>query len=104
MIVQKVENDQIASKFDFITPFINEYHNEKSLINGLDSLLSIHDINVKAIPFSCDKPPVEWFPIISGRSRKIKILKKYDGIQLFQMTCFFKEGKDHKEKSGLFFV
>lgn len=91
-------------KFDHITPFYNQPHNNKSLVEGLDSLLSSYDLSVKAIPFSSDTHPVDLFPGIPGRSRKIKILKKYDGVQLLRMTYSYRDGTDKMEEDGDFFI
>jgi hypothetical protein len=104
MIDERAKRNVISGKFDFITPFYNQNHNNKSLIEGLDSLLSSYDLNVKSIPFSSERHPSKLFREISSKSRKIKILKKYDGIQLFQMTHSYKEGSETKEEKGDFFV
>ena len=99
---QDAKKDLISGKFDYITPFYNQHHNSKSLIEGLDSLLSLYDLSVNCIPFSSDTHPIEILPRISSKSRKIKILKKYDGIQLFQMIHRRREGSEIKEEKGDF--
>lgn len=92
------------SKIDFITPFYHNQHDRKSFISGLDSLLNTEELYVKAIPFSCDKPPVEWFPHIKSSSRKITLVKTYEGIQLFELEHIYKEGKKEEKIKGCFFV
>jgi hypothetical protein len=104
MVDQRAKKNLISGKIDFITPFYNQHHNNKSLIEGLDSFLGSYDLSVKAIPFSSDSHPVKLFPEISGRSRRIKILEKYDGVQLLRMTHSYKEGGELKEEEGDFFV
>ncbi len=94
----------IQGKFDYITPLYNKPHNNKSLVEELDSLLSSYDRSVKVIPFSSDIHPVELFPGIPGKSRKIKTLKKYDGVQLFRMTYSYRDGTDIMEEDGDFFI
>jgi len=97
----------IKGKFDHITPFYKQHHNNKSLIEELAKLLSSYrkaDLSVKVIPFSSDTHPIKLFPVISGRSRKIKILKKYDGVQLLRMTYSYRDGTDIMEEDGDFFI
>lgn len=101
---KSVKGNIRSGNFDFITPFYNQEQNNKSLIEGIDSLLGSYELNVKSIPFSSNRHPAEWFPKISNKSRKIRILKKYDGIQLFQMTYSYKEGNEEKEEKGKFFI
>jgi hypothetical protein len=94
----------IQGRFDYITPLYNQAHNNKSLVEGLDSLLSSYDLSVKVIPFSSDTHPVKLFPGIQGKSRKIKILKKYDGVQLLRMTYSYRDGTAIMEEDGDFFI
>ncbi|MDQ1350022.1 MAG: hypothetical protein QG657_323 [Acidobacteriota bacterium] len=104
MVDQGLEKNLLPGKFDYITPFYNQYHNNKSLVEGLDSLLNTSDLSVKSIPFSSDMPPVKLFPGIQGKSRQIKVLKKYDGVQLLRMTHRYKEDNELKEEEGNFFI
>lgn len=101
---QEAKKNFVSGKFDYITPFYNQYHNNESLIEGLDSLLSSYDLSVNCIPFTSNTHPIEILPRISSRSRKIEILKKYDGIQLFQMIHRRKEDSGIKEEKGDFFI
>lgn len=91
------------SKIDFITPFYNQHHNHSSLISGFDSLSTTEGLYVRAIPFSSNKSPIEWFPKIIG-TRKVLLIKANQGVQLFELTYSFKEGKEKKKESGHFFV
>ena len=91
------------SKIDFITPFYNQHHNHNSLISGIDAILTPENLCVRAIPFSSNKPPVEWFPKITS-NRKVSIIKTNEGIQLFELAYNFKEGKEQKKGTGRFFI
>lgn len=91
------------SKIDFITPFYNQHHNHNSLISGFDSLSATEGLYVRAIPFSSDKPPIDWFCKIIG-TRKVLLIKANEGVQLFELTYSFKEGKEEKKGTGRFFV
>lgn len=104
MIDQDVKSKMKTGQFDFITPFYNLPHNNKSLIDGIDSLLSSYDLTVKAIPFSSYTHPAQFFRQNPGKSRKIKAIKTYDGVQLFRMSHIFKNGSDLKEEEEDFFV
>ena len=99
-----VRSNLIPSRFDYITPFYNQGHDRKSLIDGVDSLLSSHDLAVKSIPFSSERHPSKLLVEIQSKSRDIKILKKYEGVQLYRMTYNCKEGNEIKEESGNFFI
>ncbi len=92
------------SRFDFITPFYGRHHNRESLINGIDSILATESLSVRAIPFSCDKPPIEWFPKIKGGSRHALLMNENEGVQLFELTHSFKNGEEEKQESGRFFI
>ncbi len=92
------------SGFDFITPFYNRRHNRESLINGIDSILATESLSVRAIPFSCDKPPREWFPKIKGGSRHVLLMNENEGVQLFELTHRFKDGEEERKVSGRFFI
>lgn len=92
------------SRFDFITPFYNQLHDRNGLINGLDSLLAHEYLSVHAIPFTCNKPPVEWFPKIASSSRQVLLTKANKGNQLFELNFSFKDGKEEKTETGLFYV
>ena len=104
MVDQEVKKNLLKGKFDFITPFYNQPHDNKSLVEGLDSLLSSYDLSVKSIPFSSDTHPSKFFTGIQEKLRKIKVLRTYAGVQLFRLTHSYKEGSEIKEEEGDFFV
>lgn len=92
------------NRFDFITPFYNNRHNRESLIQGIDSILAAKSLSVRAIPFSSNKLPIEWFPQIIGGSRHALLINENEGVQLFELTYSFKDGKEEKKESGRFFI
>ena len=92
-------------EFDYITPFYNQRHNRDSLIKSIDSLLASESVmSVRAIPFSCNKPPDTWFPKISTSSRNVSLIRTNEGVQLFELSYSFKDGKERIKESGYFFV
>jgi len=104
METKGVRNNLIPGRFDFITPFYDQDHNRKSLIDGLDSLLLSHDLGVKSIPFGSERHPSKLLAEVRSKSRSIKLLKKDEGVQLYRMTYNSKEGNEIKEENGNFFV
>gem|GEM_PF-1451820 len=104
MINEGAKKELISGRFDYITPFYNQKHSNKGFVEDIDKLLGSYDLNVKSIPFTSDRLPTEWFPKISTKSRKIKVLKKYDGLQLFQMTYSYRDGNEEREGKGDFFI
>jgi hypothetical protein len=97
-------DDVMMSRFDFIAPFYSQAHDRTSLIKGLDALLSSESLFVRAIPFSCSLVPSSWFPTILSNSRKISLRKSNTGVQLFELSYFFKENKVEQKESGRFFI
>jgi hypothetical protein len=104
MINEGAKKELISGRFDYITPFYNQKHSNKGFVEDIDKLLGSYDLNVKSIPFTSDRLPIEWFPKISTKLRKIKVLKKYDGLQLFQMTYSYRDGNEEREEKGDFFI
>lgn len=74
------------------------------MIQGIDSILTSKSLSVRAIPFSCDKPPIEWFPKIIGGSRHALLINENEGVQLFELTHSFKDGDEERKESGRFFI
>lgn len=92
------------SDFDYITPFYEKNHNRHSIIKELDSLLSSEYLTVRAIPFSSNIPPVELLSGTIKGSRETVLKKSNEGIHLFRLFYSFKEDRENKKESGLFFV
>lgn len=101
---QTVESNLRPSGFDFISPFYKKNHSSDSLIGEIDSLLGTKDFSAKCIPFYSDRHPTELFPKSSTKSRKVVIQKKGDGVHLFKLTYYYREGSEEKEEAGIFFI
>lgn len=88
---------------DFLKSFYSSTHNRETLLRGLDSLNSVYQ-SCRAIPFSCDIPPKEYFVRVHVANKFIKLIYDFEGVQLFNMKISLNEKGEKKEHEGLFFI
>jgi hypothetical protein len=93
-----------TKEIDFITPFYSQKKNRDTLINSIDSLLASEYLSVRAIPFGSEQRPIEGFVNKGSTSRRLSIIAADEGVQLFELTNYFRVGEEEKQETGRFFI
>ena len=94
------------ARFDFIKAFYKATHNRDTFVADLDALLGSRPRGIFAtsIPFSTELRPEIDFPGLVSKSRKVRLLDAYDGVQLYELRYTFKWDGDKQSSKGKFFV
>jgi hypothetical protein len=93
-----------TKEIDFIAPFYSQKRNRDILIKSIDSLLASECLSVRAIPFGSEQPPIDWFVNKASTSRQLCLIAADEGVQLFQLTHYFRIGEEEKKETGRFFI
>ncbi len=91
------------TEIDFNKSFYTDNFSREEFINRLEGISSIENKTISAIPFGCNKTPVEYLPNFISGNRFVEITKNYEGLQLYKLTHNIKH-KEERIEEGFFFI
>lgn len=91
---------------DFVNPFYERTHSRDDFVSAVEGVMSSQPRAIKAtaIPFSTTLNPEIDFAAYATKNRKIRLIKKGEGLSLFELEYRFRDGTHTRTESGKFYV
>ena len=94
------------NELDFLKVFYEKLRGRDSFVADIDAVLSAlpQEVKVTSIPFSTSNSPAADFPLVRSDKRKVTLLRRFEGLQLFELRFTYEDADHKRTETGKFFV
>jgi len=90
--------------FDYLSVFYAKQHSADRIIQNVDALLASEELDVRFIPFGCERKNVDWLDGIVIKDRKTKLQWKNERLHCYELQYKYKERGQARNSKGQFFI
>jgi hypothetical protein len=92
------------NKFDYLPSFYAKQHSPEKIIQDIDALLSAEELDVRFIPFGCERKKVDWLDNKTIKDRSVKLQWENGRLHCFELQYKYKERGQVRNSKGQFFI
>lgn len=90
--------------FDFLTAFKDKQLNAETIIQDIDALLTSTGLNIRFIPFGCERKEINWLDSKVIKDRSVRLLWRDRLLYCFEINYKFKERGQVQNSNGQFYI
>lgn len=91
-------------KFDYLSSFYAKQHSPDKIIQDVDALLASEEIDVRFIPFGCERKEIDWLDGKVIKDRSVKLKWENGLLRCYELHYKYKEQGQVRNSKGQFFI